>query len=501
MNPPIARDKIARNPDGSLRITQRFNPPAHMGVDYSCVVGTPIYAAADGTARRGDQGDDGFGRYIRIEARDSVYIYTAHLSEWSVYDYALVHAGQQIGLSGDTGNSTGPHLHFEVRQGVPGQPRPTSAAAIDPEPLIEWPGETRTMLTTLHVQRYQGWQNDFLRDIGAQWGKIVDPPLDTDLFPDVPNVDARFWDDNAAPGYIARGREGGHSYVRDNLARWRRVRARSVAFELPNEPECNSNVGLANLREFTLGAIEEANAQGITLIILNLAEGNPHDNGTGNEAVVAWKLDQLLPAIKAAIGGGHYVGRHCYWRPGVEGPTGRYHALGRLKSDLDVLRYLGVDMVDLKVLVNETGIDGGIASHTPQEGWQDLSNEGEYGGQVAEAERYARTLSQVRALMLFTAGHEPPWDGYDHDEGFCRTLVDPLKAIGGTVTPPVVPPVILPTEPLPNDEQGPPALLAQKARYWAEEMQRQFEKPDLARAQTIRLSLIQLLIRLEHDLV
>lgn len=117
-----------------VRITQRFNPPAHYGIDYSCVVGTPIYAACDGVAYPGDQGDYGFGRYIRIETGDGYYVYTAHLSVWRVGSGDAVKAGDLIGLSGNTGNSTGPHLHFEVRKGSRLQ-----ASAIDPEPLIVWP--------------------------------------------------------------------------------------------------------------------------------------------------------------------------------------------------------------------------------------------------------------------------------------------------------------------------------------------------------------------------
>ena len=137
-----------------LRITQRFNPPAHYGLDISCVEGTPLYAPVDGVAYRGSQ-PSGFGLYVRIEAVIDgvlVCIYAAHLRAWAVADGARVTAGDVIGYSGDTGNSTGPHLHFEVRKGVPGQPRPTSAqGAIDPEPLINW-GEpaagARTALTT-----------------------------------------------------------------------------------------------------------------------------------------------------------------------------------------------------------------------------------------------------------------------------------------------------------------------------------------------------------------
>jgi hypothetical protein len=55
-------------------------------------------------------------------------------------------------------------------------------------------------------------------------------------------------------------------------------------------------------------------------------------------------------------------------------------------------------------------------------------------------------------------------------------------------------------DPMPNNEQGTPAVLANKSRWWMEEMQRQYEVGNLARAQAIRLSLIALLYRLEQAL-
>ena len=144
--PPIAEADIARNPDGTLRITRHFDPygtdgtklPPHFGIDYSCYEGTPVYAVIDGVGYKGDQGTAGFGRYVRIETYDerdvSLYAYAAHLSAWLIGDGDEVQAGDLIGLSGNTGNSTGPHLHFELRRGSRLQ-----ASAIDPEPLIVWP--------------------------------------------------------------------------------------------------------------------------------------------------------------------------------------------------------------------------------------------------------------------------------------------------------------------------------------------------------------------------
>lgn len=75
----------------------------------------------------------GFGRYVRIEAGNGLYVYLAHLSDWARLGAQYVEEGQIVGYSGNTGTSTGPHLHFEVRVGGREQGR-----AVDPEPLIDW---------------------------------------------------------------------------------------------------------------------------------------------------------------------------------------------------------------------------------------------------------------------------------------------------------------------------------------------------------------------------
>lgn len=290
------------------------------------------------------------------------------------------------------------------------------------------------MLTTAHVQNWQGWMGDWLRDLGPQWGKIVNPAAGF-VLPNVANSLVRIWTDNIDAGYIAGGRRGGADFVRSMYPRWQQTPA--TAYELANEPDCNSNDGLANLREYTIGAIEQAAQLGIRLCVLNIAEGNPHDNGTGDVGVSAWKLQQLRPAVVAAQQAGMWLGRHCYWRPGVEGPTGRWHALGRLAWDLEQLNVPG-----LHVLVNECGIDGGIAGYPGQQGWRVLTSEDAYRNEIIEAERCARTIPGIEALMVFGFGAQSPWESFDVPEGFARSLVAPLRALD---VPVVTPPVVAPT--------------------------------------------------------
>ncbi|MEU0162806.1 LysM peptidoglycan-binding domain-containing M23 family metallopeptidase [Streptomyces sp. NPDC006261] len=88
----------------------------HTGSDFQAASGTPIRAIGPGTVvSAGWSGS--YGNEVVIQHEDGMYSQYAHQSSLSVSAGQTVTGGQQIGLSGSTGNSTGPHLHFEVRTG------------------------------------------------------------------------------------------------------------------------------------------------------------------------------------------------------------------------------------------------------------------------------------------------------------------------------------------------------------------------------------------------
>ena len=89
----------------------------HAGRDISCPIGTPIYAAADGVVIHINDQAATYGNHIMIAHGNQVYTLYAHCSELLVAVGDNVTQGQLIALSGNTGNVTGPHLHFEVRVG------------------------------------------------------------------------------------------------------------------------------------------------------------------------------------------------------------------------------------------------------------------------------------------------------------------------------------------------------------------------------------------------
>ncbi|MEU9283541.1 LysM peptidoglycan-binding domain-containing M23 family metallopeptidase [Streptomyces sp. NPDC048275] len=86
----------------------------HTGVDFVVPTGTTIKSIAAGTVVSAGWGG-AYGNQVVIQHADGQYSQYAHLSSLSVSAGQTVTEGQQIGLSGATGNVTGPHLHFEIR--------------------------------------------------------------------------------------------------------------------------------------------------------------------------------------------------------------------------------------------------------------------------------------------------------------------------------------------------------------------------------------------------
>jgi murein DD-endopeptidase MepM/ murein hydrolase activator NlpD len=123
-------------PQGSLTLlfgpcTQAFEPPGfgyahfHTGVDVAYNQGSPILAADDGVVVAASSSVVsgqlvGYGNYIIIAHRNNFFSLYGHLLGFQVKAGDSVHQGQLIGYEGSTGNSTGPHVHFEYRYG--GQP-------------------------------------------------------------------------------------------------------------------------------------------------------------------------------------------------------------------------------------------------------------------------------------------------------------------------------------------------------------------------------------------
>ena len=99
-----------------------MRPDVHQGVDFSVPTGTPVHAMASGRVRFAGV-MRGFGNVVWLDHEAGILTVYAHLSRIEVREGDSVRTGQQLGLSGATGEVTAPHLHFEVwRWGRPVDP-------------------------------------------------------------------------------------------------------------------------------------------------------------------------------------------------------------------------------------------------------------------------------------------------------------------------------------------------------------------------------------------
>lgn len=92
-----------------------FEVHFHSGIDFANSIGTPVMATADGEVIAAQSEGGGYGKHVRILHKYGLVTLYAHLSELKVEKGQRVQRGDVIGLLGQTGSATGPHLHYEVR--------------------------------------------------------------------------------------------------------------------------------------------------------------------------------------------------------------------------------------------------------------------------------------------------------------------------------------------------------------------------------------------------
>ena len=129
--------KIAKNlwvlPTSGYHLTARFDQAGgrwahnHTGLDFAAPMGTPVRSVMAGEVIQADF-EGAYGRQVKVRHADGTVTSYSHMSEFDVSVGDSVKAGTMVGRIGMTGNTTGPHVHFEV---LPGGGSP-----IDPEPWL-----------------------------------------------------------------------------------------------------------------------------------------------------------------------------------------------------------------------------------------------------------------------------------------------------------------------------------------------------------------------------
>ena len=139
--PPVTSGDFIKPVDD--KVTSPFGMRAmgdHKGIDFGSRMGTPVKAATAGTVIKANTGDNGgYGNLVTIKSQDGTETRYAHLSNIGVKEGQQVKAGDIIGNSGNTGRSTGPHLHFEIIK---------DGKQVDPAPLISAGSDQKQDATT-----------------------------------------------------------------------------------------------------------------------------------------------------------------------------------------------------------------------------------------------------------------------------------------------------------------------------------------------------------------
>ena len=119
-----------------FRLTGKFNELSpvrdfqpHSGIDLAMSEGTTLRSIANGVVDRIYDGTDAIGKGLSIKLPDGTRTIYGHMNEVKAHVGDKINAGEIIGLSGNTGNSTGPHLHFGIKD--------ASGSFIDPTPYAD----------------------------------------------------------------------------------------------------------------------------------------------------------------------------------------------------------------------------------------------------------------------------------------------------------------------------------------------------------------------------
>lgn len=140
---PVVTQKFGANPEWY----HKFGWKGHEGLDFRAAVGTPVFSPIDGDVRIVDHGDKDYGLHFIITNK-RLRVILAHLSRVDAISSSFVHMGDYVGKTGNTGNSTAPHLHMTVQQMFEGSVFEKGngyGGGFDPLPfIITWKGSLKT---------------------------------------------------------------------------------------------------------------------------------------------------------------------------------------------------------------------------------------------------------------------------------------------------------------------------------------------------------------------
>jgi len=160
-------------------VYKQFGLKGHNGIDFTHpqrekTVGTPVYSVSEGKASVVNQGSKGYGLYVRITNDKHEFTY-AHLSKAFVGNGANVKVGDKLGDMGNTGFSSGPHLHFGIREVENGKIKNYDngyKGAIDPR-IIEQREKEEAQKNGLPFKESRQWALDLGLCNDSNWSNTM----------------------------------------------------------------------------------------------------------------------------------------------------------------------------------------------------------------------------------------------------------------------------------------------------------------------------------------
>lgn len=382
----------------------KFNLLGHNGLDWGLPVNTPIVAVGDGEVVEVLEDPPGFGRYVKLKHAWGESLY-AHLAQQLVRLGQRLGRGHLLGMSGNTGNSTGPHLHFGLRV-APYERSDGWQGYVDPYPYFYPPATGATIGPHIigsigpHVALLKRWQPRLIT--------VLDPSPEEmkalrAICPKSVIVGRVYRDDGEVRRRIVDSPEQAAAWA--HAAVLGRFAPEVDFWQVANEVLQDWG-GLPLLSRFEVERMRLAKERGYRCAILAFSVGNP-DMPT-HDRMALWR--QVWPALEAAEAGGHVVAVHQYGKPTLWGPDAEWF-INRLEHQ--VLSRLSLKK--LRFVVTEYGIDGLIWSQTGTPiGWSTFTNAAEYAGQLLQMGQYVDRFSgRVLGYSVFTLGNNPPWQSYD----------------------------------------------------------------------------------------
>lgn len=452
LSPPLAGPLVITQPfAANPQVYAKFGLPGHEGTDYRAKEGTPVMAVDDGTvALVGTTGNYGLNYRIVHPWGESVY---AHLSKQLVAMGQRVSRGQVIGLSGSTGNSDGPHLHFGLRVApfFRDSKRDKWQGFCNPAPYFQ----PERFLMGPHIHNGNGSMIPLLRQWQPAAVTLLDPAKDfvaelASACPDTKIVGRIYRPDSEVSDRIKANPGAAAQWMHELVTGHPAYGAGRV--QEPGQPQ-----RAAPTTMYWQIANEVCQGQWDDFVKLDqcmwhwmdLAAGAYHCGlfafSVGNPDAPAndpnW-WNKITPTLQRATREGHVLLIHEYGTgDGLDGPKEKGGA------DWLVQRYVRqvrpwLQVRDVQIIVSEFGYDGLLIGPGPA-GWRTSGKTAQtYAGElIAMADNYARYRDQIVGVTVYTMGALDEWHSYNIDgevAGMLAARAEAVRAGGTVVTPPVV---------------------------------------------------------------